>query len=209
MTSISKAPSLAVFRGTPDAFTAIHAPETTLALWVRPPQRRIRLEAARLAARAPLTITAEEKPDRIGAELTAALPSSAPALVADAAMLARRFAAAASANRVHLRLEALASIGCPLFHADQVGLRLLVTYVGKGTEWVPEHAVDRSALGSGDNRAIVPDPRFIRRVAPFTVALFKGEAYPGNRGKGVVHRSPPADSRRPRLLLCLDEPGRF
>ncbi|WP_280109885.1 DUF1826 domain-containing protein [Azospirillum sp. B506] len=37
------------------------------------------------------------------------------------------------------------------------------------------------------------------------VALLKGEGWPGNRGRGLVHRSPPAaPSGAPRLLLCLD-----
>jgi hypothetical protein len=43
------------------------------------------------------------------------------------------------------------------------------------------------------------------RLAPFWVGILKGERYPGNAGRGQVHRSPPvADGVPPRLLFCLD-----
>jgi len=36
------------------------------------------------------------------------------------------------------------------------------------------------------------------------VALMKGEKWPGNKGAGLVHRSPAVAAREPRLLLTLD-----
>ena len=44
--------------------------------------------------------------------------------------------------------------GCRRYHIDNVPKRLLVTYAGKGTEWIPNDAADRIAiptLGSGVN----------------------------------------------------------
>jgi hypothetical protein len=69
--------------------------------------------------------------------------------------------------------------------------------------------VARGGLRRGDNAAVVQDRRLVRRLAPFTVGVFKGDAFPGNAGSGIVHRSSPGTARAPRLLLCLDEPGRF
>ncbi|WP_051341229.1 DUF1826 domain-containing protein [Azospirillum halopraeferens] len=151
--------------------------------------------AARVRADLPGAVTAADAADR------AAL---AP-LLRDVALLVRCFAGITGAARVTVRLEAVTGNGCRYFHADHVGIRLLCTYRGAGTLWLPDDAVNRAAPGSGDNDAIVRNPGRIRALAPGHVALLKGEAWPGNRGRGIVHRSPPADPRRgPRLLLCLD-----
>lgn len=191
------------------ALGVIRDPGVTLALWPRPPRRAGRMEAARLLARAPFSVSAEARAGCVASVLAASLPVAAPALAADIGALAAAFATVAGVTRVHARLEALTDEGCPLFHADHVGLRLLCTYAGRGTEWVPTHAVNRAGLGSGDNRRIVARLADVRRLPPFCVGLFKGEAFPGNAGRGIVHRSSPASARTPRLLLCLDEPGRF
>ncbi|MGQ9371686.1 DUF1826 domain-containing protein [Azospirillum sp. ST 5-10] len=106
---------------------------------------------------------------------------------------------------VTLRLEAVEDDGCAYFHADRVGIRLLCTYRGAGIQWLPDGAVNRGALDSGNNAAVLADPGRVRSVAPGHVALLKGEAWPGNRGRGLVHRSPPAERKNPpRLLLALD-----
>ena len=36
------------------------------------------------------------------------------------------------------------------------------------------------------------------------VALLKGEAWEGNEGSGLIHRSPTLDSNSRRLLLTID-----
>lgn len=187
------------------ALAAVREQGVNLALWHRPAPPAVRREAARLVAGAPFCVTAEGRPAMLGD----ALAPLAPMLAADIARLAAAFAAVAGTITVHGRLEALTDEGCRMFHADAVGLRLLCTYAGAGTEWVPEHGVVRGGLRRGDNAAAVPDRRLVRRLAPFTVGVFKGDAFPGNAGRGIVHRSAPGSARAPRLLLCLDEPGRF
>ncbi|HVY29612.1 MAG TPA: DUF1826 domain-containing protein [Polyangiaceae bacterium] len=99
---------------------------------------------------------------------------------------------------------------CRKYHVDWVGLRLIVTYVGPGTEWAPDHAVHRPALAapwrslSAINRAIVPGPTQVRRARAGDVLLLKGESYPGNAGRGAVHRSPPIAHRSDvRLVFKL------
>jgi hypothetical protein len=65
--------------------------------------------------------------------------------------------------------------------------------------------VDRLAQGTG-----APNEEIIRfgepsRFEPFWVGILKGDAYPGNAGYGLVHRSPPiTGSGLTRVLFCLD-----
>ena len=40
--------------------------------------------------------------------------------------------------------------GCSRYHVDNVPKRLLVTYAGRGTEWIPDMAADRTAFESGE-----------------------------------------------------------
>lgn len=103
------------------------------------------------------------------------------------------------------RIERVEHDGCRLFHADRVPVRLLCTYCGPGTQWVPDAAANRAALGKGDNAAICPDPGSVRSIARGDVALLKGDLWPGNAGRGLIHRSPPLGrSGTQRLLLALD-----
>jgi hypothetical protein len=109
---------------------------------------------------------------------------------------------------VRIKLEVEREDRCRYFHTDRVGLRLLCTYLGPGTEWVPDDFVERAALGGGDNAAIVPDPRRVERLAPFWVGLFKGDLHPDCLGSGCIHRSPPIGHSRntARILLTIDNP---
>ena len=103
---------------------------------------------------------------------------------------------------VGVRLHVLPGTMCPRFHTDRVPARLLVTYAGKGTEWLPEKSIERP-----DGPGPLPDqqvPRSeIQTIATGAVALLKGEAWIGNEGRGVVHRSPDPEGRT-RLVLGLD-----
>lgn len=109
---------------------------------------------------------------------------------------------------VHLKLGLVERIDCPVFHTDWVDLRLICTYTGVGTEYVGNRSVNRGALcrpletQAQTNAAIVRDSAAIRRIAPFSVGLFKGNTYPGQRGRGIVHRSPhPGPVRRIKLII--------
>ena len=113
-------------------------------------------------------------------------------------------------KRVGLRLTVLNRAMCPKFHIDRVTCRLICTYTGTGTEWLPNDDVDRSKLGVASNRlpdmerGLYPSPQSIQRLTAGHVALLKGESWEGNEGAGVVHRSPSIGSTQQRLLLTLD-----
>ena len=81
-------------------------------------------------------------------ELSAALCGLAePARVwlnADIAILLARLAHLAEARRLRVSFGAVRRDQCRKFHVDYVRYRLVTTYAGPGTEWVPDDAVHRS-----------------------------------------------------------------
>lgn len=106
-------------------------------------------------------------------------------------------------DELRVRLESVCSSGCRLFHTDLVALRLITTYRGPGTEWLPAAAVDALAPSRQDNRHVL-DPSAVRRLNTGDVAMMKGERYPGHAGPGLMHRSPSAGPDQPRVVLAID-----
>ncbi len=117
------------------------------------------------------------------------------------------YVAVAGVERVRVRLEYPKDDGCRLFHVDNVRLRLVVTYLGPGTEWIAEPDLVRDGLERGDNALVMNDGKLvIRRVPRFSVAMLKGEKFTGVRKSGAVHRSPPiAAERLQRFLVVIDD----
>lgn len=115
------------------------------------------------------------------------------------------------ADDLGLRLRTLDKAMCPRFHVDRVPVRLVCTYGGPGTEWLPETAVNRDKLGhaafgqADEESGLMLDPGAIHAMPTFAVGLLKGELWEGNQGHGAVHRSPqPTPTQPRRLLLTLD-----
>ncbi|GMN89823.1 DUF1826 domain-containing protein [Francisella sciaenopsi] len=102
-----------------------------------------------------------------------------------------------------LRLAIIDRAMCPRFHVDHVPCRLVTTYSGTGTEWLYNEKVDRSLLGKADNPFLNEDTN-IQKLNVGDIALLKGEAWIGNSGSGIVHRSPNIVDGEKRLLLTLD-----
>jgi hypothetical protein len=113
-------------------------------------------------------------------------------------------------DKAGLRLIALDKAMCPRFHTDKVECRLVTTYQGSATEWLPHNFIDRSKLGHGsegksdEESGLVATPDDIQQLKLGDVALLKGEGWKGNEGAGLVHRSPALIDGEQRLLLTLD-----
>ena len=102
-------------------------------------------------------------------------------------------------SRVGLRIRTLDTAMCPKFHVDRVPCRLVTTFSGSGTQWLPHETVDRS------EGHFEPIERLIRNLNCGDVGLLKGELWQGNENRGLVHRSPAvAAGENQRLLLTLD-----
>ncbi|MEZ9999383.1 DUF1826 domain-containing protein [Vibrio lentus] len=132
------------------------------------------------------------------------------ALLENMAELVDMFCCLFELEEVGLRLAVLNKAMCPRFHFDQVPCRLVTTYHGVATQWLPNYAVDRSKLGRGANgqpdstSGLYTHESDIQQMASGDVALLKGERWSGNDNAGLVHRSPVTSSDETRLLLTLD-----
>lgn len=91
--------------------------------------------------------------------------------------------------------------GCRRYHLDRVPYRLLVTYHGTGTEWIPNSAADFAAYENGaPNEQILRDPSAVQFLDPWDVAIFRGVPH------GLLHRSPDDALHGGSLLMRLDDP---
>ncbi len=126
-------------------------------------------------------------------------------LIFDILFLVRLFLSIQPKQSLRVNFERVQTDACRLFHSDFVDLRLLCTYDGPATQWIENTCVDRSGLGSGCNDRIVTDFSRIHELPLQSVAILKGDRYPGEEGNGVIHRSPPLDgSGMHRYLLRID-----
>lgn len=113
-------------------------------------------------------------------------------------------------KRAGLRLAAIDRAMCPKFHTDKIPCRLVTTFQGIATEWLPHQAVKREKLGVGskgqpDNQSgLYGQEHDIQQLKCGDVGLLKGELWEGNENAGLVHRSPALLEGQRRLLLTLD-----
>ena len=111
-----------------------------------------------------------------------------------------------------LRIEAIDKPMCPRFHADYLKCRLVTTYYGPGTQWLPNNLVNRNKLGHGNNgladdiSGLFSKKSDIENLDIGDIGLLKGEAWVNNEGLGLVHRSPhtDTDSDYKRLYVTID-----
>lgn len=121
------------------------------------------------------------------------------AWVKDMADVSRLFAGMLGTDAVGFSLST--QRGCRRFHQDKVPMRLLVTYAGRGTEWVPDFAVDKIAYEKGaENSQILTDPSAIQWVDPWDIVVFKGAP------NGLLHRTPDTAKPGTSVLMRLDGP---
>ena len=155
-------------------------------------------EVAKLAQEEELRVVLTGKTDGIADELRRVFDDS-PAFVADVLSLIDWFVDLAKPQFVRLRLQRITGDACRRWHADNVVMRLLCTYIGPGTQILelpeaapvlaggqPETTATAWSLGTGE------------------VAVLPGRLHP--TAMPVVHRSPPiSDSGDVRLLLVIDD----
>ncbi len=112
-------------------------------------------------------------------------------LASDVGALALMLAKTLTVRLLRLRLDVSEDVMCPKFHLDNVRARLLCTYRGPGTEYVPENVAE--------------EPGRIRQVPPGGVAVFRGRQWSCGERTALLHRSPAATpAGGPRLLLVID-----
>ena len=128
----------------------------------------------------------------------------------DIAELTDMFCCLFEIEQVGLRLQSLDSVMCPRFHVDRVPCRLVTTYQGVATEWLPHEVINHTKLGRGSNglpdsiSGLYKNHNDIQKLNCGDVALLKGTLWQENGDLGLVHRSPELSSGENRLLLTLD-----
>jgi hypothetical protein len=126
------------------------------------------------------------------------------AWIADLSRLIATFCQISGTSRALLRIERVTTDACWLFHPDHFPARMVCTYRGPATQWLPEDSADRCGIGQGDNDRICRDWSRVQTLQPFWVGLMKGETWPGHTGGGLLHRSPPLKSGEWRMFVALD-----
>jgi hypothetical protein len=93
---------------------------------------------------------------------------------------------------------------CRKYHTDLNTLRLLCTYAGPGTLWLPDEIVNQKAfVARGNKGRIVIDESQVQQAGTGDVIILKGALYP--KANPIVHRSPTIEeSGKKRLLLRID-----
>jgi len=195
----------------PDVLHGILDPGVNLCLWQRPAQAAVSRELASLRATDLPDVRCPTSPGSFDDDVITLLqqqglaPQAFEHWRADMRRLADLYFKSSEDRDVTLRLVTTEEDDCRRFHVDRTHLRLLCTYRGPATEWLTDDQVDRLAQSTG-----APNEGIIRfgepaEFQPFWAGILKGDAFPGNAGHGLVHRSPPIEGTgQTRVLFCLD-----
>ena len=122
-------------------------------------------------------------------------------------------------DTVGLRLAPLKSAMCPSFHIDNIPVRLVNTYLGTGTDWLPLESLQKEVLQkealhkfpngkeaklSKTNFGMYYDKDHVQQMNTFDVGLLKGKAWQQQEQMAAVHRSCQLQKNEKRVLLTLD-----
>ena len=134
----------------------------------------------------------------------AALGLEGSEVLADIMTLIDGFKSITKAYKYRVFLATVDSNMCRRFHTDINDLRMICTYLGKGTLWVDEEGLDRDLLHAQSQKPeFVQADECIRYSRAGEVLILKGALYPN--GEAVIHRSPTIeDLGEKRLLLRID-----
>ncbi len=122
------------------------------------------------------------------------------ALIQDLLLLREVVSELLGCTAVGLRLARIGRAMCPGWHVDRVGIRLVCTYQGPGTQWLDDQDVERCDL----HAAKTGGGAFIQAVLG-EIVLLKGTLWEGNDAFGAIHRSPDLGSSASlRTLITLD-----
>ncbi len=187
----------------PSALADIYQDRVSMAIWERPLDTKVVEYAHTLLKVTPCFQTRFiQAPGCIGEKLEKELPlhKYRQAFIDDINLVVEMFSCLFELEAVGLRMAVLNTAMCPKFHVDRVPCRLICTYAGATTQWHTNDQVQRFENGTLEPFSHA-EPRTLKLG---DVALLKGEAWEGNEGRGLVHRSPQAADNARRLVLTLD-----
>ena len=197
----------------PAVLADIYQQEVNLAVWQAGLSAPLRLEVQTLCQQHPsLKLATSGTPDELLEELSGLLTkdSPRPALMERLQLCLSMYADLFEPAAIGLRLDTLDRAMCPRLHVDRLAVRMVTTFCGPATQWLPNDAADRSWLGAAgagqpdETSGLMRDPTALQSLQAGDVALMKGEGWEGNQGLGLIHRSPAVPTAQRRLVLTLD-----
>lgn len=109
-----------------------------------------------------------------------------------------------NSSEFRLTLKTVSDNMCSKFHTDINDLRLLCSYQGDGTLWLPDNIVNSvkdKNLSQTDWEAEFPE--MIQQVQTGALTILKGALFPG--AQPIMHKSPNIEEiNQKRLLLRID-----
>lgn len=198
-----------------EILTSVYQTNANMVVWQRKLNNQIQHAVNEILSDRPkLKLSMVVAPQDTSAAIKEALctsPSSPTQVLSDdIALLVDMFCCLFELKQAGLRITSLDRAMCPKFHVDKVPCRLVTTYKGVGTEWLPHHLADRSRLGTASigksdaESGLYKTATDIQQLKQGDVALLKGELWHNNEGAGLIHRSPDINRDNPRLVLTLD-----
>jgi len=195
----------------PNVLTDIYLEKVNIAIW----QRKLSPTLSRsiadfLRAKPRFNASMNVSAQSVLANISDTLGEGMNELSENIAEIVEMFSCLFELERVGLRLTVVDSAMCPKFHVDKVPCRLITTFQGIGTEWLPHELGNREKLGHGSNgkpdheSGIYQNASDIQQLNCGDVALLKGERWERNENAGLIHRSPALPNDQPRLVLTLD-----
>jgi hypothetical protein len=197
--------------GSPTVFGEIFSMPTSVACWQRSENPIIRSYFKAVSPSLAMGVRHVFSMSSLKKELNAVLPQGIgkEMAVGDIHLLADMLTCLFDCNEVGLRLTATQTAMCPRFHVDNIPVRLITTYLGPGTQWLPNESANPDKLGhaaggmSDDKSGLYDQDLCIEQMDSFDVALLKGSAW-SNDHVPAIHRSCALAEGQWRVVLTLD-----
>ena len=196
-----------------DKLSEIYNEKVNISIWKRKINAAMQKAAQEIFSKNPdLRISVVPQPQDAKEVLLSELGKgqNAQLLIEDISKLVNLFCNLFNLKRAWIRLDAINKPMCPRFHADKLKCRMVTTYKGPATQWIPHHLINRTMLGHGNNglpdeeSGIFEKSTDIEQLDTGHVALLKGESWDGNQGAGLIHRSPHSKHDYSRLYMTID-----
>lgn len=193
----------------PLVLSEIFLPQTSIAIWQRRPNERIASYFQNIFSSLGLGLNGVYSLKHLKQSLDGDLPQAdgKNELVEDIYLIADMLTCLFDCEDVGLRLVPLTQAMCPSFHVDNIQVRLVTTYLGAGTQWLPLESLQNTQLKNDflkTNFNQYYHPQDIQQIDTFDVALLKGKAWHGHESRAAVHRSCKLLKNQQRVLLSLD-----
>jgi hypothetical protein len=199
------------FSDSATVFGEIFSKSTSVAYWQRKEHPIIKAYFHAISASLKMGIRRVFDMPSLEAELNTVLPDGLGKehAIKDIYLLADMLTCLFDCREVGLRLTAINTAMCPRFHVDNIPVRLITTYIGSGTEWLPNENASPSQWNYAANKMTDIELSShealgdIEQLNCFDVALLKGSAWDEDH-MPAIHRSCALTTDQVRVVLTLD-----